>query len=64
MIDPITTTNLLALMRKAHAVMLACGWHLAPASDPIGDGTLEAAAAEIEADFRAALAISEGSDNG
>ena len=39
------------LMTEAHAVMRACGWHLAPASATSDDGVIEAAAAEIEGQF-------------
>lgn len=46
---------LLALMRKAHAVMRECGWQLAPGCEPQGDGIIELAAAEVEAEFAAAL---------
>lgn len=44
------------LLREAHAVMRACGWQLAPASDTSEDPTLAAAAAEIEQAFRDLLA--------
>ena len=39
------------LMSRAHAVMRACGWQLAIASDPQGEGVLETACTEIEAEF-------------
>lgn len=39
------------LMTKAHAVMRECGWQLAISAEPAGDGILEAACTEIEADF-------------
>lgn len=39
------------LMRRAHAVMRECGWQLAISAEPAGDGILEAACTEIEADF-------------
>jgi hypothetical protein len=42
----------LKLLREAHAVMRACGWQLAPASDESDDPTLALAAAEIEEAFR------------
>lgn len=42
----------LKLLREAHAVMRACGWQLAPASDDGSDGVLALAAAEIEEAFR------------
>jgi hypothetical protein len=42
----------LKLLKEAHAVMRACGWHLAPASDQSDDPTLALAAAEIEDAFR------------
>lgn len=41
----------LRLMRLAHAVMRECGWQLAIACEPAGDGVLEAACSEMEADF-------------
>lgn len=41
----------LKLLREAHAVMRACGWQLAPASDQSDDPTLALAAAEIEEAF-------------
>lgn len=44
-----------ALMRKAHAAMRECGWQLAVGCEPQGDGILEAACTEIEADFADAL---------
>jgi hypothetical protein len=46
----------LKLLREAHAVMRACGWQLAPASDASEDPTLALAAAEIEGAFRDLLA--------
>jgi hypothetical protein len=39
------------LIGEAHAVMRACGWHLAPGSELQSDGVIEAAAAEIEEQF-------------
>lgn len=47
----------LKLLSEAHAVMRACGWHLAPASDGIGDGVLNLAAAEIEEKVGALLGV-------
>jgi hypothetical protein len=44
------------LMRKAHAVMRECGWQLAISAEPAGDGIIEAACTEIEADFGEFLA--------
>lgn len=44
------------LIEQAHATMRACGWHLAIGAEIQGDGVLEAACAEIEEKFRAALA--------
>lgn len=44
-----------ALMHKAHAVMRKCGWQLAISAEPQGDGILEAACTEVEADFADAL---------
>ena len=41
------------LLGEAHAVMRACGWQLAPASEMEGDGVLQLAAAEVEAAFAA-----------
>lgn len=52
--------DMIPLMVRARAAMRACGWHLAPASEPSGDGTLELAVAEIEAEFADIL----GDDNG
>jgi hypothetical protein len=46
----------LKLLREAHAVMRACGWQLAPASDESDDPTLALAAAEIEGAFQDLLA--------
>jgi hypothetical protein len=43
-------------MRKAHAVMRECAWQLAVGAEPAGDGILEAACSELEADFREFLA--------
>lgn len=47
------------LMRRAHAVMRECGWQLAITAEPQGDGVLEAACTEIEADFAEALKANE-----
>lgn len=47
--------ELIGLMRKAHAVMRECGWQLAASAEPNGDGVLELACTEIEADFAAAI---------
>lgn len=46
-----------ALLIKAHAVMRECGWHLAIATEPQGDGVLEAACTEVEGDFAAFLGV-------
>lgn len=46
------------LLAEAHACMRECGWHLAPASAPEGDGVLNLAVAEIEAQVGALLAAS------
>ena len=51
----------LDLIHRALAVMRECGWHLAPGSAGDGDGILEIAAAEIEAEF-AQLAASAAPD--
>lgn len=47
--------TLRALIALAHPVMRACGWHLAIASAPQGDGVLEAACTEVEDKFAEAL---------
>ena len=47
------------LLAEAHAAMRACGWHLATAAEPAGDGVLEAACSEIEAAFARLLATVE-----
>lgn len=51
--------RLMALMRTARAVMRECGWHLAAAAEPNGDGVLEMACTEVEADFASALSSGE-----
>jgi hypothetical protein len=47
--------DLLALIALARPVMRECGWHLAVAAEPQGDGVLEAACTEIEDKFALAL---------
>lgn len=47
------------LLTEAHACMRATGWQLAPACDDGSDGVLNAAVAEIEAQFAATLAEGE-----
>lgn len=44
------------IMSKEHALMRECGWHLATASDPQGDGVLEVSVCEVEEEFVATLA--------
>lgn len=53
-----------ALMHKAHAVMRECGWQLAISAEPQGDGILEAACTEVEADFADALSARALKENG
>ena len=56
--------RLRVMMTTAHAVMRACGWHLALAGEISGDGVIEAAVGEVEADFADALQDKgEGDDN-
>ena len=53
--------DILPLMQQAHAAMRTCGWQLAPASETRSDdGVFEAALADIEDRFTAALAKLEG----
>lgn len=47
------------LLSNALAVMRECGWHLAISAEPHGDGILEAACTEIEADFAMLAAVRE-----
>lgn len=55
--------RLIRLIRLAHPVMRECGWQLAPACAAEGsDGILEAACAEIEEEFGAALRAHEQGD--
>ncbi|ACI92700.1 hypothetical protein OCAR_5569 [Afipia carboxidovorans OM5] len=49
-----------ALVEQAHAAMLETGWHLAPAHATSGDGVIEAAVAEIEERFAAAIRAGRG----
>lgn len=49
-----------ALVEQAHAAMLETGWHLAPAHATPGDGVIEAAVAEIEERFAAAIRAGRG----
>lgn len=44
-----------SLVELAHPTMIACGWHLAMAAEPQGDGVLEAACTEIEEKFSEAV---------
>lgn len=53
----------LKLLREAHAVMRACGWHNAPGSATQSDGVLEAAAAEIEGKFHDLLKMDNSDDH-
>lgn len=57
---PVMVQVPLKLLQEAHAVMRACGWQLAPASDDGSDGVLALAAAEIEAAFGELLGVSHG----
>lgn len=50
------------ILAEAHAVMRACGWQLAPASNDVGDGVLNLAAAEIEEKIGAMLAAAKKDD--
>jgi hypothetical protein len=47
------------LMREAHACMRECGWQLAPAAEQQGDGILQAAVAEVEAQFGEVLGVTD-----
>jgi len=44
--------------------MRECGWQLAISAEPQGDGILEAACTEVEADFADALSARALKENG